>query len=229
MRSIVMAALLVTLASAAQLRIVVYDQARVPKEVTRTAFEDLRQIFHESGIEIELGAGDGSAFEASLITYPAPPPRGHEREAACLARRDIALEILAVAPAFAHPKSTTLGVSQPLAREGLNVRVFDDRIQDAAMRENRTHAAVLAHVIAHEIGHVLLRTNGHNPRGLMSSPWTDFEYGNILRGLMFFTADQSKTMRMALSGAGCANDAVVTRFASIVKSDFGPRYAQAIH
>jgi hypothetical protein len=85
------------------------------------------------------------------------------------------------------------------------------------MRENRTHAAVLAHVIAHEIGHVLLRTNGHNPRGLMSSPWTDFEYGNILRGLMFFTADQSKTMRMALSGAGCANDAVVTRFASISK------------
>ena len=210
MRPIVLASLMLASASAEQLRVVVYDQARLPKEVTRTVLEDLRQIFHESGIEIELGAGEGTASEASLVTYPAPPPKGREQEAACLARRDIALEILAVAPTFGHLKSTILGVAQPLAREGLNVRVFDDRIQDAAMRENRTHAAVLAHVIAHEIGHVLLRTNAHSRRGLMSSPWTDYEYGNIARGLMFFTADQSKTMRMALSGAGCANDAVVS-------------------
>jgi hypothetical protein len=65
-------------------------------------------------------------------------------------------------------------------------------------------------VIAHEIGHVLLRTKAHSRRGLMSALWTDYEYGMIDRGLMFFTADQSKTMRMALSGAGCPNDAAVS-------------------
>jgi hypothetical protein len=207
MKSIAIAALMVASASAAELRVVVYDQARVPKDVTRTAFEDLRRIFHESGIEIQLVAGDETAFEASLITYPAPPPKGREQEAACLARRDIALEI-AVASGFGKRKNTILGTAQPLAREGLNVRVFDDPIQDTAMRENRTHAAVLAHVIAHEIGHVLLQTNAHSRRGLMSALWTDYEYGIIARGLMFFTADQSKAMRMVLSGAGCANAVV---------------------
>jgi hypothetical protein len=209
MKLITIAALMVASAGAAELRVVVYDQARVPKEVTRTAFEDLRRIFHESGIEVKLVAGDGTSSEASLITYPEPPPKGREKDAACLARRDIALEIT-VAPAFGQRKNTILGTAQPLAREGLNVRVFDDRIQDTAMRENRTHAAVLAHVIAHEIGHVLLRANAHSRRGLMSALWTDYEYGIIDRGLMFFTADQSKAMRMALSGAGCANDAAVS-------------------
>ena len=208
MKSITLAALMAASASAAELRVVVYDQAHVPKEVTRTAFEHLRQIFHQSGIEMTLGAGDGTASEASLMTYPAPPPKGREQEAACLARRDIALEI-AVTPAFGQRKKTILGTAEPLAREGLNVRVFDDRIQDAAMRENRTHADVLAHVIAHEIGHVLLRANAHSRRGLMSAVWTDYEYGIIDRGLMFFTAAQSKTMQMTLSGAGCANDAAV--------------------
>ena len=210
MKSIALAALMVASAGAAELRVVVYDQARVPKQVTQTAFESLRQIFRDSGIEIKLTAGDATATEASLITYPEPPPKGRERDADCLARRDIALEIVAAAPTFGQRKNTILGTAQPRAREGLNVRVFDDRIQDTAMRENRTHAAVLSHVIAHEIGHVLLRANVHSHRGLMSARWTDFEYGIIARGLMFFTADQSKTMRMTLSGAGCANDALVS-------------------
>ena len=45
---------------------------------------------------------------------------------------------------------------------GLNVRMFNDRIRWAAMRRNRSYTTVLAHVIAHEIGHVLLRTSEHS-------------------------------------------------------------------
>jgi hypothetical protein len=221
MRPIVIASLMLASASAEQLRVVVYDQARLPKNVTRTALENLRRIFHQAGIEIEFVAGDAAASEASLITYPAPPPKGREQEAACLARRDIALEIVAVTPGAV--KSSILGMAQPLARAGLNARVFDDRIQDAARRENRTHAVVLAHVIAHEIGHVLLRTNAHSGGGLMSARWTAFEYSHIARSFMFFTADQSRSMRMTLRGAGCANQAVRSAAGIDRQNDFGPR------
>ena len=145
--------------------------------------------------------------EASFVTAPTVPHRGQELAAVCRARRDIALKILATAPSGV--KGTILGLAVPLAWAGLNARVFDDNIRDIALNRHRAHEVVLAHVIAHEIGHVLLRTNSHSGRGLMSAVWTDYEYAWIARNLMFFTTDQSNTMRMALSGAGCAKGAVV--------------------
>ena len=201
MRHLLIVALLLVPAQAAQLRITAYGQAQLPKPVIHSAFDLLRQIFRASGIEIELVNGDPTSREAVLLTYPATPRKGTEREAACRARRDIALDILATTPAAR--KGSMLGMAEPFAREGLNARVFDDRILDAAMRQNRDHAAVLAHAIAHEIGHVLLRTTNHGQRGLMSAVWTDDEYGWIARSPMYFTGDQSRSMRAALSGEGC--------------------------
>jgi len=151
---------------------------------------------------IQLIKGDRHAEEALLITYPEPPRKGRELEAACLARRDIALEIVAEAPL--GPKAAVLGTAQPLARQGLNVRVFADRIAAAADRQNRPHSSVLAHVMAHEIGHVLLRTNDHSGAyGLMAPVWTDWEYGQIGKGLMFFNRSQSQAMRVGLEGVNC--------------------------
>ena len=50
-----------------------------------------------------------------------------------------------------------------MATAGLNVRIFHDR-GSAFAPSSRDFPAVLAHVIAHEIGHVLLRTTGHSHR-----------------------------------------------------------------
>jgi hypothetical protein len=202
MRFILFAAAMVSAATAAQLRITVYDQALLANEVSRQAFGDLRKILKASGIDIQLMDGDLRAEEALLITYPEPPRKGGELEAACLARRDIALEIVAEAPL--GRKASVLGTAQPFARKGLNVRVFADRIDAAADRQNRSYSSVLAHVMAHEIGHVLLRTNDHSgAHGLMAPVWTDWEYGQMGKGLMLFNRSQSQAMRVALDGVNC--------------------------
>jgi hypothetical protein len=164
MRRILIAALMMVPVQAAQLPITVYDQAHLSKEIQKAAFDSLRQIFRQAGIDIEVATGDPASREASLMESPSIPRKGNERAAACRARRDIALEIVGVTSPLR--KRSLLGMAEPLAREGLNARVFDDRIQDAAMRQNREHAAVLAHTIAHEIGHVLLRTTDHRWSGL---------------------------------------------------------------
>jgi hypothetical protein len=196
------AVMIVGAASAAQLRITVYNQALLAKEVSRQAFDDVRKILKASGVDIQLMDGDPRAEEAMLITYPEPPRRGGELEAACLARRDIALEIVAEAPL--GRKASVLGTAQPFARKGLNVRVFADRIAAAADRQNRSYSSVLAHVMAHEIGHVLLRTNDHSDAyGLMAPVWTDWEYGQMGRGLMFFNRSQSQAMHVGLEGVNC--------------------------
>ena len=132
-----------------------------------------------------------------------PRRGGRELELACHARRDIALGIL---PSAVGIKEQVLGMAQPLSRTGLNVRIFDDHIREAAARENRTYATVLSHAMAHEIGHVLLRSNTHAAGwGLMSDVWTDHEYDRMGKEALFFTAGESRTMRATLSGAACTS------------------------
>ena len=188
----------------AELRITIYDQAHLPREVTRSAFDQLRIVLHQSGIAIELVAGDPAADEASLFTYPGLPPKGREQEAACRARRDIALKINDISPPGVP--ETVLGIAAPLALTGLNVRVFNQHIREAAFRHNRPYATVLAYAIAHEIGHVLLRSDAHDKWGLMSSVWREREYAQMTDApVMFFTLDESKRMLMNLRGMQCRN------------------------
>lgn len=187
--------------ASAELRITIYDQAHLPREVTRSALEQLRLIFHQAGIVIEVVAGDLAADEASLFTYISLP-KGHEQEAACRARRDIALKINDISPGGVP--ETVLGMAAPLALTGLNARVYNQHIREAAFRHNRPYAVVLAYAIAHEIGHVLLRSSVHDQWGLMSSVWREREFARMAYApVMFFTLDESKRMLMNLRGTGC--------------------------
>jgi hypothetical protein len=186
----------------ALLRITIYQQAHLPQEVIESMFYQLRLIFRQAGIAIDLLNGDPAADEATLSTYPRLPPRGHEHEFACNARRDIALKIADASPPGVA--RTILGIAAPLARVGINARVFNDHIMESASQHNRPHANVLSCAIAHEIGHVLLRSNDHRRSGLMSGVWTGPEYRQMeFTGRMLFTLEESKAMLISLNGTGC--------------------------
>ena len=51
-----------------------------------------------------------------------------------------------------------------------------DRIEFAVAARPSLEQAVLAHVLAHEIGHALQRTNQHTPNGVMKAHWTTQDY-----------------------------------------------------
>jgi len=57
MKTIVIAALMMGIVSAEQLRITVYDKAKIPQEVSKAVVVNLRRIFRYSGIEMEWVAG----------------------------------------------------------------------------------------------------------------------------------------------------------------------------
>lgn len=54
---------------------------------------------------------------------------------------------------------------------------------------------VLGHVLAHEIGHLLLVSQGHSPSGIMRAQWQreDFERGPV--SAFRFTSDQAQSIR----------------------------------
>ncbi len=187
-----------------ELRVTVYGQAHLPPKIVVDAVDQLRLILHGTGIAIDACMGELDAAEASLFTYVPQPPKNKERETACRARRDIVLKITGTSPAGL--RETVLGMSSPYATMGINVRLFSDHIWEAATRHNRPYAMVLAYVMAHEIGHVLLRGfgYGHSPSGLMSSVWTGNEYGQMARGQMYFTDHEAEMMLANLRGPMCS-------------------------
>jgi hypothetical protein len=191
-------------AEAERLHVSVYDKANLPPQLLKSVAENLGFIFDHSGIEVEWVEGSLSADEATLVTYTNIVSVTQERRLACVARRDIAAAIIPVAPV--NVSRATLGVSRPFAKVGLNVEVYADHIAAAARDRDADEPEVLAHAMAHEIGHVLLRSSAHTASGLMAGVWTTREYGWISTGSMFFTPDEARIIRDSIAGRACGVD-----------------------
>jgi hypothetical protein len=57
---------------------------------------------------------------------------------------------------------------------------------------------LLGHAMAHEIGHVLIRTTEHSPDGIMKARWGKADYQRAAMGLLEFTPSQRATIRERL-------------------------------
>jgi hypothetical protein len=83
------------------------------------------------------------------------------------------------------------------------VTVLYDRILLATERNPERRDKLLAHVLVHEIGHLLMRTNGHSPDGVMKAHWSNADYTRMAyRPLPFLPDDVDLILRgLALSPA----------------------------
>jgi hypothetical protein len=64
--------------------------------------------------------------------------------------------------------------------EGVHIRIFLDRIRGGSVHpDSRIRTYLLAHVMAHEITHILEGTNRHSGSGLMESKWTAAEMNQM--------------------------------------------------
>lgn len=56
-------------------------------------------------------------------------------------------------------------------------------------------AEVLGHVIAHELGHLLLNMPGHSAHGIMHGEWNLTDFQNAACGLLLFTSEQAEVLQ----------------------------------
>ena len=83
------------------------------------------------------------------------------------------------------------------------VTVMYDRILFATERSPERRAAILAHVLVHEIGHLLMRTNAHSPDGVMKAHWSSADQTRMAYRPLPFLPDDVDMIRsgLALSSA----------------------------
>ena len=89
--------------------------------------------------------------------------------------------------AFAY---TTPFAAQPV------VTVFYDRVKSASQPELRTR--LLAHVLVHEIAHVLMKADHHAREGVMKPHWTASDYIQMAQGPLPFMSMEKRLIRDGL-------------------------------
>ena len=97
--------------------------------------------------------------------------------------RDIEIQLLDRTPVRDHPDA--LGYSLPFAKSGVRVVIFYDRV---AAWTQKPSPELLGHVIAHEVGHMLMGTFSHAATGLMRAHWTGGEMSELQHHPLHFTA-----------------------------------------
>lgn len=188
-------------ARADELRITVYDKSGLAAPSMARMARDLNLIFQHAEIEVHWVVGNLDEDESTFVKYTNIVSRQHERRLGCSARRDVAVAVL---PSAGHTiPEQVLGMAMPFSNAGLNVQVYRDHIAGVALSRNVAEADLLAHAIAHEIGHVLLRSQSHTGSGLMNGIWREREYGWIGTGSMFFTPQEASRIRATMNGTGC--------------------------
>jgi hypothetical protein len=120
-------------------------------------------MFATAGVKINWRTGQPKAYEAErpiLIAITSNTPETFHRGAL----------------AYSHPF------------EGAHIRVFYDRVENAY--RPRATAILLAHVLVHEITHVLEGTDRHSEQGVMKGQWTpDDLVQMVYKPLPFDSAD----------------------------------------
>ena len=79
------------------------------------------------------------------------------------------------------------------------VTVLYGRILFATERDPERRAALLAHVLVHEIGHLLIRTNAHSPEGVMKAHWSKADCTRMAYRPLPFLPDDVEMIHHALA------------------------------
>ena len=129
----------------------VLNQAKVSDEVLLRAQAETARIYKSAGIHVlwrdRMEMGAPGRFIVNVVSNP---PNG---------TGEIAPDgVMGIAP----------GTNEA---SGMHVGAFYANIQTFAALHGLDAGLLLGHVIAHEIGHLLLRNNSHSRTGLMRAGW----------------------------------------------------------
>lgn len=178
----------------AQIRI--FNLARVPKRDLSRAEDEVTRIFGDADMAVHWAEGS-LEDSASLITDFSA---NNSTATGCKVARDARELRLQLLPRAPHGfDARTLGFSLPCAAFGIDSTIFIDRCEGVTYHTPASFSKVLAYAIAHELGHLLLRSAEHTQTGLMSARWDKATWLRAtVRGIAI-DREQGLRMRIELS------------------------------
>jgi hypothetical protein len=134
------------------------EARNVPGMLLTTAEREAARILSQAGVQVRWKSPD----------QPRTAGRhGPECTDQAVDVSDISILIQDRTATNDHPGA--LAYAMPFAPTGFRVVIFYDRV---LFTTDRPSAELLGHVIAHEVGHMLIGTVSHAPAGVMKARWT---------------------------------------------------------
>jgi hypothetical protein len=165
----------------------IYYYANVPEPVLLAAQAEAARIFLQAGIDVLWIRCAGSDEE-----FAASP---HKFGACAQAPRTVTVRI---EPVSLAGQTSRLPSSVAAAAEE-RVEIVYGRLLEFSSEQNFKPGLLLAHVMAHELGHVLLGERSHASEGIMIPTFRNKDLYRAQRGRLLFTAKQAQRMRMRLN------------------------------
>jgi hypothetical protein len=137
--------------------------------------ENIPDLFWNVGEAKTIASQIFSAIGVKLIWISFHDERTKSRDGTIL------VKVSAATPIDFRPRA--LAQSSPY--EGTRAQVFYDRVRQRVTPS--LVPALLGHVLAHEIGHLLEGTDGHADSGVMKAFWGPSDYDQMARGHLTFT------------------------------------------
>jgi hypothetical protein len=142
------------------------SDARVPVDVLEQSRDEVTRIFADAGL---------------AVRWTETTPR-------------FSVHIVPQVLGYARALSPVMGVALRKPN-GSQVQVFFRQVQDFARTYHVDLSTMLAYVIAHEIGHLLLPGGAHSPTGVMQAGWDKALVHDAARGSLTFTEAQAARIR----------------------------------
>ena len=139
------------------------NDAGVPATILKDSQDEVARIFADAGLRVE---------------WTETGPR-------------FTVQIVPIALGYGRPSSPVMGVALR-NRSGATARIFFNQVQDSARTWDVDVSTLLAYVIAHEIGHLLLPYVPHSTTGLMKAEWDRALVREAAAGSLTFTDAQIK-------------------------------------
>ena len=160
-----------------QLTVVVYNDAGVPARVVESAKEAAERIYRDAGVAVAWKDHNDPATGTTELFVR-------------IVRRSLNLPGEDFGIAFVGGDG-----------RGVQADIFYSGIEQLTSNSSANPAQVLGHVMAHELGHLLLGMNSHSRQGIMQAHWTDQQLGQMSKGIVKFDKRQAKAIGATLTDA----------------------------
>ncbi len=157
----------------------------VPAPVLNRAQVSANEIFAGVGVKIDWRRGEPSRSQSRI-------------------EKPIVVELITDTPRVLKPGA--LAFARPF--EGVHITLFYDRVRAATEPELTSN--VLAHVLVHEITHILQGTCRHSDTGVMKARWTHTDYMEMGQKPLSFTEEDVQLIRSGLVARAIAPTLVAT-------------------
>lgn len=104
-----------------------------------------------------------------------------------------------------HPGA--MGYAMPYGKTGTRIHILLDRVLSAGSQ--RLAGALLGHVMAHELGHVLEGISRHSASGLMKARWDAHDFDEMLSRPLSFSDADIDLIQMGVAGLARHSKATV--------------------